>query len=140
MESEPFEEIPQAKEIEQELKEFTDVPTTAHTGLVSSIDGNVELESGVPTTSTGIGGKIKINISKPLPVIASKENKDNTPNDTIDNQQQSHIEPLIDPSQPLPPGEEPVQLNLKPALKGVNLKKLPPVKKGTELSGLCSIM
>lgn len=102
--------------------------------IISSIDGNVEPVATVPTTTASIGSKIKINISKPLPVIAPKETKD-VPCDSV-----SSLEPVIDPSQPLPPGEEPVQLNVKPALRGIELKKLPPVKKGSELTGMCSIM
>lgn len=106
----------------------------AQPALISSIDGNTELVSSIPTTTANIGSKIKINISKPLPVIAPKEPKD-IPCDSV-----TSLEPIIDPSQPLPPGEEPIQLNIKPALIGVELKKLPPVQKGSELTGMCSIM
>ncbi|XP_044254626.1 pre-mRNA cleavage complex 2 protein Pcf11 [Tribolium madens] len=102
--------------------------------FISSIDGNTEPVSSVPTSTANIGSKIKINISKPLPVIAPKEPKD-IPCDSVPS-----LEPVIDPSQPLPPGEEPVQLNIKPALRGIELKKLPPVQKGSELTGMCSIM
>ncbi|XP_063927873.1 uncharacterized protein LOC135141017 isoform X2 [Zophobas morio] len=105
-------------------------PTT----IISSIDGNTEPVLSVPTTTASIGSKIKINISKPLPVITPKEPKE-IPCDSVPS-----LEPVIDPSQPLPPGEEPVQLNIKPALRGVELKKLPPVQKGSELTGMCSIM
>ncbi|KAK9738323.1 CID domain [Popillia japonica] len=105
-----------------------------HTEVVTFIDGNVEFDSSVPPTG-GISGKIKINITKPLPVIAPKENTNKELSSELEKTAES-----IDPSQPLPPGEEPIQLNLKPALQGVKLKKIPPVKKGTELTGLCSIM
>ena len=105
-------------------------PTT----IISSIDVNTEPVLSVPTTTASIGSKIKINISKPLPVITPKEPKE-IPCDSVPS-----LEPVIDPSQPLPPGEEPVQLNIKPALRGVELKKLPPVQKGSELTGMCSIM
>lgn len=112
----------------------TDIET-AHLDLVSSIDGNIDLETGTPVSTSSIGGKIKINISKPiLPLVQPKETKEPIIESEI------CAETFIDPSQPLPPGEEPVQLNMKPALKGVELKKLPVVKKGTELTGLCSIM
>lgn len=103
--------------------------------MVTLIDGNVEFESGMAPPSSGISGKIKINITKPLPVITTKENKD-----LVSSEIDSTSPELIDPSQPLPPGEEPVQLNVKPALQGLTLKKLPPVQKGSELTGLCSIM
>ncbi|KAB0796516.1 hypothetical protein PPYR_10577 [Photinus pyralis] len=105
---------------------------TTHTEVVSTIDGNVEFESGV-NPSTGISGKIKINITKPIPAIVAKETKE-----TVEEQLQTAD--CIDPSQPLPPGEEPVQLNIKPALQGLELKRQPTVKKGSELTGLCSIM
>ncbi|XP_017783738.1 PREDICTED: uncharacterized protein LOC108567653 isoform X2 [Nicrophorus vespilloides] len=108
-------------------------PDTRPADLIAAIDGNVDINTGMVAPSCGISGKIKINISKPLPVIAPKENKDISVD--VDN----NIEP-IDPTQPLPPGEEPVQLHLKPALQGIELKKMPMVKKGSELTGLCSIM
>lgn len=111
-----------------------DVDTT-HAELVSSIDGNVELDMGTPATTNSIGGKIKINISKPLPVLPPKETKEASGGES-----EMSAETFIDPSQPLPPGEEPIQLNVKPALQGIELKKMPAVKKGSELTGLCSIM
>ncbi|XP_049825333.1 uncharacterized protein LOC109601802 isoform X2 [Aethina tumida] len=114
-------EEPETPQMEQQA------PTT---GFITTIDGNVELASDIPTTTTASKG-IKINISKPLAVIASKE--------PIKDESET-MEQVIDPSQPLPPGEEPVQLSLKPSLRGVELKKMPPVRKGSELSGLCSIM
>lgn len=111
---------------------LTDAP---HTEVVATIDGNVEFESGV-THSSGISGKIKINITKPLPVInPHKETNKDLVCDNVENDKES-----IDPSQPLPPGEEPVQLYIKPSLKDINLKKLPPVKRGSELTGLCALM
>ncbi|XP_064215104.1 pre-mRNA cleavage complex 2 protein Pcf11 isoform X1 [Tribolium castaneum] len=117
-------------------REESSVPFTepVQPSFTSSIDGNTEPVSSVPTTTANIGSKIKINISKPLPVIAPKEPKD------ISCDSVPSLEPVIDPSQPLPPGEEPVQLNIKPALRGIELKKLPPVQKGSELTGMCSIM
>lgn len=107
-----------------------------HSELVPSIDGNIELVSSVPSiTSSGISGnKIKINISKPLPVINTNKDKESS----VEGQFPS--ETYIDPSEPFPPGEEPEPVTLKPVLKGVNLKKLPAVKRGSELSGLCCIM
>ena len=122
--------------------------------LVATIDGNVAHNaaphavggSGVaavgacPAVVGGVGGRIKINISKPLPVIAPKENKDLSSVDVDHTNNSGKGDQSVDPSQPLPPGEEPVQLKLKPALQGTKLKKLPPVHKDSELTGLCSIM
>lgn len=110
---------------------------TVHSELVPSIDGNIELVSSVPSsvTTSGISAnKIKINISKPLPVIPNNKDKDNFIETPFPS------ETYIDPSEPFPPGEEPASINLKPALKVVNLVKLPAVKRGSELTGLCSIM
>lgn len=100
------------------------------------MEGNMEFASGLMPLTSGLGGKIKINISKSIPVISTKD----TNKDLVSSDIDSTSPELIDPSQPLPPGEENIQLNLKPALQGLNLKKLPPVKKGVELTGLCSIM
>ncbi|RZC34227.1 pre-mRNA cleavage complex 2 protein Pcf11, partial [Asbolus verrucosus] len=126
--SEPLDpdELPPVPVSEQSAP-FTE---TTQPGFISSIDGNSEPISSIPTTTASIGSKIRINISKPLPVITPREPKD-VPCDNVPS-----LEPVIDPSQPLPPGEEPIQLNIKPALRGLELKKLPPVQKGSELTGI----
>lgn len=115
-----------------EVREVPEHVATTHTEVMSSIDGNLDFESGVTPASTGLNTKIKINITKPLQAVVTKDTKD-VANDDLKNE-------IVDPSQPLPPGEEPVQLNLKPSLRGVSLKRQPVVRKGVELSGLCSIM
>lgn len=113
----------------------TEIDTTHNTDVHISIDGNVEFDTNTVTTAAPtFGGKIKINISKPLPALPAKETKD------VPLESDLSIDTFIDPSQPLPPGEEPVQLNVKPGLQGVELKRLPPVEKGKELTGMCSIM
>ncbi|KAF5294521.1 hypothetical protein FQA39_LY13375 [Lamprigera yunnana] len=122
----------EAETITPNLNTISDAADTTHIEVVSSIDGNVEFDSGPPATTTGISGKIKINITKPIPAVVPKESKD-----IIEEELKNDF---IDPSQPLPPGEEPVQLNVKPDLKGLELKRQPMVKKGSELTGLCSIM
>lgn len=119
-------------DIEEPSKSEVD---TTHTDVHISIDGNVEFDTGTVTTAAPpFGGKIKINISKPLPLLPHKETKE------LPIESDLITDTFIDPSQPLPPGEEPVQLNVKPALQGVELKRLPPIEKGKELTGLCSIM
>ncbi|KAK4887613.1 hypothetical protein RN001_003884 [Aquatica leii] len=65
-----------AELIAPEPQTKSDSTDTTHTEVVSTIDGNVEFESGAPATSTNISGKIKINITKPIPAIVPKENKD----------------------------------------------------------------
>lgn len=110
---------------------------SVHSELVPSMDGNIELVSSVPSsvTTSGISAnKIKINISKPLPVINTNKDKENLSEGPFPS------ETYVDPSEPFPPGEEPEPISFKPALKGVKLTKLPSVKRGSELTGLCSIM
>lgn len=117
---------------------ITSMVDNTQTEVVSSIDGNVQLESGVPiTTSNSLGAKIKINITKP---IANLPKEIPVPTNIIEPDPILPIEPPEDSNEPLPPGEEPIQLNLKPALQGVKLTRQPIVKKGTELTGMCSIM
>lgn len=125
------EKQPEKQIVEEQPSEFL-----SNHAEVMSIDGNIELVSTTPSSvpASGISGnKIKINISKPLPVIPTKE-KDNK------SENEFPAATYIDPFEPFPPGEEPEPVYIKPALQGVKLKKLPPVKRGTELSGLCSIM
>ncbi|XP_045478783.1 uncharacterized protein LOC123683864 isoform X2 [Harmonia axyridis] len=127
-EEDKTEEVDEPKDSESEQ-------TQAQSAFVPSIDGNLEMDISAPTPVSNVCGKIKINIHKPLPVIPPRyNNKDISPeSDTLP-------ESVIDPSQPLPPGEEPILLKLKPALQGVELKKMPRVQKGSELSGMCTIM
>lgn len=105
-------------------------PVRSRPELVASMDGNVELAATtpmpVPTTSSG-GPKIKINISKPLPVI--------TPKDINTGSSDSDATKFIEI-----PMEEPEIVRYKPALQNVPLKKMTSVKKGHEMTGLCSIM
>lgn len=122
-----FSETQTNKEVEVE-----ETRTTSHPLLITSMDGNVELSAPmvmVPTTISGGANRIKINISKPLPVITPKEvNSENSDSNAV-----------VSPKE-LPPIEDLEPLSYKPALQNVPLKKLPPVKKGSELTGLCSIM
>ncbi|XP_015117848.1 uncharacterized protein LOC107041696 isoform X2 [Diachasma alloeum] len=99
---------------------------TTLAAMTSSIDGNVELESAGSTIPAS-QSKIKINITKTL-VTANKEPE----------------EPKEKPQASETPTEENPQLlvpaSMKPSLQGRKLSVLPPVQKGHELSGLCSIM
>lgn len=99
---------------------------TTHAAVKSSIDGNVEFESAT-TTIPAAPSKIKINITKSLTVPKEVE------------EPKEKVEPLEmttedTPVVPLLPK------SVKPALQGRKLSTLPPVEKGHELSGLCSIM
>ncbi|XP_041969984.1 pre-mRNA cleavage complex 2 protein Pcf11 isoform X2 [Aricia agestis] len=98
---------------------------TVHKTVMSSIDGNVQLESAPPTTLP-LGG-IRINISKALPTLPLVNDQ--------------ALEDVSADEEPAPPGEETeLEYKLKPSLEGVHFSRQPPVQKGTELSGLCSIM
>ncbi|XP_035442631.2 pre-mRNA cleavage complex 2 protein Pcf11 isoform X3 [Spodoptera frugiperda] len=101
-----------------------------HPTVESSIDGNLQLDAAsIPTASIPIGG-IRINISKSLPSFVNNQN-----------QEDKMLEDVSADDEPLPPGEEPeLEYTLKPALEGVQFSRQPPVNKGNELSGLCSIM
>ncbi|XP_075982116.1 pcf11 cleavage and polyadenylation factor subunit isoform X2 [Anticarsia gemmatalis] len=107
----------------------TSVDTT-HATVESSIDGNLQLDAAnAPATVLPIGG-IRINISKSLPSFV-----------TQNNDQDKMLEDISADDEPLPPGEEPeLEYKLKPSLEGVQFSRQPPVCKGNELSGLCSIM
>nr|XP_021187068.2 pre-mRNA cleavage complex 2 protein Pcf11 isoform X1 [Helicoverpa armigera]XP_049697497.1 pre-mRNA cleavage complex 2 protein Pcf11 isoform X1 [Helicoverpa armigera] len=99
-----------------------------HATVESSIDGNLQLDAAnAPATALPIGG-IRINISKSLPSF-------------INNNDDKMLEDISADDEPLPPGEEPeLEYTLKPALEGVQFSRQPPVTRGNELSGLCSIM
>nr|CAH7763637.1 unnamed protein product [Callosobruchus chinensis] len=114
-----------------ELEESSN-PAGAHPELVPSIDGNVEIVSLSTSAGSNLGGKIKINISKPLPQLQEK--------DHVVTESDFPSETYVDPFEPFPPGEEPEPVSVKPALKGLKLQKLAPVRRGEELTGLCSIM
>lgn len=92
--------------------------------MKSSIDGNVELDS-TPATLPTAPSRIKINITKPL--NTSKEPEEPKEKQIVEPQVEEHTEPLVPAS-------------IKPTLLGRKLSTLPPVEKGQELSGLCSIM
>lgn len=90
----------------------------------SSIDGNVELEapSAIPTTQS----KIKINITKPL--NSPKEPKEEKEPEEKTDEEEEEEELVLEPA------------SIKTILQERSLKVLPPVDRGHELSGLCSIM
>ncbi|XP_045504591.1 pre-mRNA cleavage complex 2 protein Pcf11 isoform X1 [Colias croceus] len=99
---------------------------TTQITVTSSIDGNVQLEDATPAPSLPFGG-IRININKVPAFVNPQDDK--------------MLEDISADDEPLPPGEEPeLEFKLKPQLEGVQLKRQPPVQKGNELSGLCSIM
>ncbi|KAI8441176.1 hypothetical protein MSG28_009410 [Choristoneura fumiferana] len=104
-------------------------PDTSRPTVLSSIDGNVQLEA--PAQASVLPG-IRINISKVLAPVEP------TPAPI------PHLDSLEDVSadeEPPPPGEEiELEYKRKPTLEGVVFSRQLPKQKGTELSGLCSIM
>ncbi|XP_074026101.1 uncharacterized protein [Leptinotarsa decemlineata] len=128
-----LEASPEEEPEEQPEEHLREIPLS-QTELLSTMDGNMELlsnTSSVPTSGISYN-KIKITISKPLPVI-NQEKKSvgviKTPSEICK-----------DPLEPFTPEEELEPAALKPPLKNIRLTKLPPVRKGHELTGLCSIM
>ncbi|XP_066589743.1 pre-mRNA cleavage complex 2 protein Pcf11-like isoform X2 [Prorops nasuta] len=97
---------------------------TTYAAVKSSIDGNVELESA-PANILAAPSRIKINITKPL---TSKEPESEPKEKPIVKN------PVEETEKPLVPS------SIKPALQSKKLSVLPPVEKGEELSGLCTIM
>lgn len=97
-----------------------------HLTVVSSIDGNVELQDAAPIVIPK--NKIKINIS-------SKHIQLSKPvtNEPV-------AETNISTVEPPPPGEELFPANLKPRLVGQKMDIREPIYKGSDTSGLCSIM
>lgn len=111
---------------EQIVNESGTVDTT-YAAVKSSIDGNVELDS-TPSLVPAAPSRIKINITKPL--NSNKESEESKEKEKI--AAETSVEENAE--QPL------VAASIKPSLQGRKLSILPPVEKGQELSGLCSIM
>jgi hypothetical protein len=153
---------PEQKETEEgigddDVEPIAPAADTTHAAVACSIDGNVKFEDSPKITSGPISGKIKINITKSLTSVAAKESQSEGEVETLvaDQSTDNESDPVpteanreskeeatsdenVDSQEPPPPGVESVQL--KPRLVGRKLTELPPVMKGTELSGLCSIM
>ncbi|OAD61193.1 Pre-mRNA cleavage complex 2 protein Pcf11 [Eufriesea mexicana] len=99
---------------------------TTYAAVKSSIDGNVELDS-TPAAIPAAPSRIKINITKPLCINKEPEEAKEKEKPIVETPAEEIIEPLVPAS-------------IKPALQGRKLSNLPPVERGQELSGLCSIM
>ncbi|KAL6259064.1 hypothetical protein P5V15_008985 [Pogonomyrmex californicus] len=120
---EPMEPEPDPEQI---VNESGTVDTT-YAAVKSSIDGNVELDS-TPAAIPAAPSRIKINITKPLNTNKEPEENKEKEKVTVETPIEENAE------QPL------VAASIKPSLQGRKLSNLPPVEKGQELSGLCSIM
>lgn len=121
--SEPIDPEPEPEE--SIITEPATVDTT-HAAVKSSIDGNVELDS-TPAAIPAAPSRIKINITKPLCVNKEPEESKEKEKAVVETPTEEVVEPLVPAS-------------IKPSLQGRKLSVLPPVEKGQELSGLCSIM
>ncbi|XP_076641398.1 pcf11 cleavage and polyadenylation factor subunit isoform X2 [Halictus rubicundus] len=99
---------------------------TTYAAVKSSIDGNVELDS-TPAAIPAAPSRIKINITKPLCINKEPEESKEKEKPVVETPVEEVTEPLVPAS-------------VKPALQGRKLSNLPPVERGQELSGLCSIM
>lgn len=100
---------------------------TTYAAMRSSIDGNVELDS-TPPALPAAPSRIKINITKPLNINKEPEENKEKGKAADETPVEENAEKLL------------VAASIKPSLKGRKLSNLPPVQKGQELSGLCSIM
>lgn len=122
---------------EKEEAEIIDkIVDITHGSQIASIDGNVEVGDS-PQVISG-STKIKINIVKTH--VEEKVLSPKTEENKIENNNEKVNESSDDVIQPLPPGEELIAAGKKERLKDRKLTDYPPVIKGTELSGLCSIM
>ncbi|XP_076676323.1 pcf11 cleavage and polyadenylation factor subunit isoform X2 [Andrena cerasifolii] len=121
--AEPVEPEPDPEE--SVIAEAATVDTTS-AAVKSSIDGNVELDS-TPATIPSAPSRIKINITKPLCINKEPEESKEKEKAVAETPAEEITEPLVPAS-------------IKPALQGRKLSNLPPVERGQELSGLCSIM
>ncbi|XP_034938196.1 uncharacterized protein Pcf11 isoform X2 [Chelonus insularis] len=121
---------PEDPEPEPEESIVIDVAAVVDTTVIavkSSIDGNVELDT-TPAPIPAAPPRIKINITKPI--ITNKdteEAKEKVTSTTVETPTEIKDTPLFPAS-------------IKPTLQGRKLSVLPPVEKGHEMSGLCSIM
>lgn len=155
--TEPEEKETEEGNVDEEEEPVAPAVDTTHTAVACSIDGNVKFEDSPQMTSGPVPGKIKINIMKSLTSVAAKESQSEGETEVPAANQSTDDEPGpvpaeanresgeegtgeedVESQEPPPPGVEPVQL--KPRLVGRKLTELPPVMKGTELSGLCCIM
>ncbi|XP_046665109.1 uncharacterized protein LOC124357394 isoform X3 [Homalodisca vitripennis] len=114
------------------------VVDTTHATVTCLIDGNVEFEETPQQMNIGGPPKIKINITKSSVQPKEKENELEIVESESSNTTLPATLSLF--TQPPPPGEEPVPQSVKPLLRKQKLQEMPPVLKGSEMSGLCSIM
>lgn len=115
-------------ELEEIIAEPADLGVdTTQVVVKTSIDGNVENESNTMTILPA-PAKIKINITKTF--IAPKEQENSKEKET-----KVESDPVTEETD-----TELVPASIKSDLQGRELSILPLVKRGEELSGLCSIM
>ncbi|KAJ1521390.1 hypothetical protein ONE63_003065 [Megalurothrips usitatus] len=111
----------------EEVPHHTPPAGTISSVVQCSIDGNLQL-SQAPTAIPVVPKRIKINISKPI-VRPSEEPETESDKDTEDEGAGSE-----------PATSEEGHIVLKPKLDGRKLSVLPPKLRGSETSGLCSVM
>ncbi|KMQ93559.1 pre-mrna cleavage complex 2 protein pcf11 [Lasius niger] len=124
---EPMEPEPEPEPDPEQIVNESGTVDTTYAAVKSSIDGNVELDS-TPALVPAAPSRIKINITKPLNSNKDSEESKEKEKIAVETPVEENAE------QPL------VAASIKPSLQGRKLSNLPPVEKGQELSGLCSIM
>ena len=117
---------------------------TAHTGLIASIDGNVELQDA--PAPTNVTNKIRINIAKSS---KQQQQQQQNANDNISdsNLNSNNNELMKHENENVHRNNNKddelineIRYDLKPTLEGVEFTKMKAYKGGHEQSGLCSIM
>ncbi|XP_063537614.1 pre-mRNA cleavage complex 2 protein Pcf11 [Cydia strobilella] len=112
-------------------------PDTSRAATLAAIDGNAEPRA--PTAPPP--APIRINISAPAHKPSAAGPGPGTAPAPTSTATPPRAEPEESDDEPPPPGEEPeLSFTVKPELQGVAFSRQPPVHKGSELSGLCSIM
>ncbi|XP_059351204.1 uncharacterized protein LOC130696000 isoform X2 [Daphnia carinata] len=108
----------------------------------SSLDGNVEMTNKQPAPAPTAGIKIKINLFNKASTIASTVQQvvPPTPPPSETTLVPSAANVPENSNKPLIPTADENAVNNKPRLAGRKLTVLPPMTKGVETSGLCSIM
>lgn len=108
--------------------------------MITSLDGNVQLQDTLVPLGTN---KIKINITKNVTKnVINSENTEkigSSETNSLQNSSSSLSTTVAAmPTEPQPIEE--IEFDYKDSMKGVEFKKLPLVRNGSETSGLCSIM
>lgn len=129
--------IPQVEEYVPQSQPIVQVPQAM---LITSIDGNVEIQDA-PLTNIGTN-RIKINITKNVQLnknpINTNENIDN--NLAINSQDKRKPDTNFNVADAAIDAVEDIEYTVKESMQHTVFTRQPPIRSGLETSGLCSIM